>query len=250
VVSNDLDLGSVQNTASASGTFNGATITSPKTVAIYPVDAKPAVDVEKVADPVGATFSAVGDKLYYSYTVINPVREPGQSGVALVEPVFIQDDKLGNFECRPRDPAQDFNIGDRYTCNTFDLGLPYVVTQADLDRGFVTNEATAQTTFARLSPSPIPVESSAVEVTITGAETPGLTLTKAVTTGPAVAVAGDALTYTIRATNSGNQTLRGVVVTDPLIPALTCDPSGTNITLLPTEFVECTGTYTVTSWAP
>ncbi|SFL45773.1 conserved repeat domain-containing protein [Loktanella salsilacus] len=246
VVSDDLDLGSVQNTASASGTFNGATITSPKTVAIYPVDAKPAVDVEKVADPVGATFSAVGDKLYYSYTVINPVREPGQSGVALVEPVFIQDDKLGNFECRPRDPAQDFNIGDRYTCNTFDLGLPYVVTQADLDRGFVTNEATAQTTFARLSPSPIPVESSAVEVTITGAETPGLTLTKAVTTGPAVAVAGDALTYTIRATNSGNQTLRGVVVTDPLIPALTCDPSGTNITLLPTEFVECTGTYTVT----
>ncbi len=160
----------------------------------------------------------------------------------MVEPIYEPDDKLGNFLCLPRDPDQDFNVGDRYTFNTRDLGLPYVVTQADIDHGFVTNEATAQTLFRRLSPSPIPVESSAVEVTVTRNEAPSLTLTKAVTTGPAVAVAGDTLTYTIRATNSGNQTLRGVAISDPLIPALTCTPSGTNVTLLPTEVLECSST--------
>lgn len=245
IVSNDLDLGSVQNVATATGRFDNQPVTSPKVAAIYPVEAEPAVNVRKAADPVGATFSQVGDELYYSFTVTNPVRAPGQNGVALREDIYIQDDKLGNFLCRPKDPDNDLNIGDSYTCNTRDLMLPYSVTQADIDRGFVTNEASAQTVFAPLSDRPIPVESSAAEVTVTGQEAPELSLTKVVTNGPATAVVGDTLNYTIQAANTGNQTLRGVAVSDPLIPALTCTPSGGNVTLLPTEVLECTGSYVV-----
>jgi len=74
VVSDDLDLGSVQNTATASGSFNGMTITSPKAAAIYPVDAKPAVD-EKRSPTLWARHFL---KLVTSFFAVSPSSTPSE----------------------------------------------------------------------------------------------------------------------------------------------------------------------------
>ena len=59
------------------------------------------------------------------------------------------------------------------------------------------------------------------------------------------------ISYSILVTNTGNQTLTGVSVTDPRIANLDCDPvlagnQTTGFTLAPAETLTCTGTYTVT----
>ena len=63
--------------------------------------------------------------------------------------------------------------------------------------------------------------------------------------------AGDVVTYLIVVTNTGNQTLTGVSVADPLLADLDCDgvagvPLVTSgFTLAPSATLTCTGTYTV-----
>ena len=63
------------------------------------------------------------------------------------------------------------------------------------------------------------------------AQSPALSIEKTVTgvdadtTAPfLVDAAGDVITYSILVTNTGNQTLTGVSVTDPRIANLDCDP--------------------------
>jgi uncharacterized repeat protein (TIGR01451 family) len=58
---------------------------------------------------------------------------------------------------------------------------------------------------------------------------------------------GDVINYTIVATNIGNVTLKGVVVTDALVDAgsLVCTPA-TPVDLAPGESISCTATHTVT----
>ena len=57
----------------------------------------------------------------------------------------------------------------------------------------------------------------------------------------------DTLTYTFTATNTGDVTLTGVTITDPLpgLSALTCVPVQPS-TLAPTASMVCTATYVVT----
>ena len=59
------------------------------------------------------------------------------------------------------------------------------------------------------------------------------------------------ISYSILVTNTGNQTLTGVSVSDPRIANLDCDPAPagnqtTGFTLGPNGTLTCTGTYTVT----
>jgi hypothetical protein len=81
---------------------------------------------------------------------------------------------------------------------------------------------------------------------------PALTINKTVTAvdGDIVApflvdAAGDVIFYSILVTNTGNQTLTGVTVSDPRITNLVCTWPGTAGTLLVTQSVTCTGSYTV-----
>ncbi len=202
----------------------------------YPVNASPALSVDKTATT--ASFDAVGDVLSYSFTVRN------SGGAGFAGNITVTDDKAGSFVCRPATLGV-FSVGATHVC-----AVTYTVTQEDVDRGFVTNTAVASTVFAEGTVNEIPVASPADSATVAAVETPGLTVVKAVTAGPSPAARGDVLTYRITVTNSGNQTISGIAVSDPRIPALACTVGGTpapsNLVLLPSEVAVCTGTYTVT----
>ncbi len=104
--------------------------------------------------------------------------------------------------------------------------------------------------YAPLSPNPQTVQSPAVTATVGATPNPALTVGKAVTAGPNPAAAGDVLTYAVTTTNTGNQTVSVITVTDPLIPVLSCtiggNPAPANIVLAPAQVLICTGSYTVT----
>jgi large repetitive protein len=225
VTANDVDLGAVTNLATATS----GTITSPIASETVPDAATPALTIEKTAAP-GAAFAEVGDTLTYTYTVTNTGTR------AFVQPVTITDDRIpGPITCfAPTAADPDFRSAEVATCSA-----TYTVTQADLDTGAVTNQAFAQTTYLG---APEPVTSPVDSVTVDATETPEITLTKSV--APAtVPTVGTPLTFTLVAENTGNQTLRNIVVTDPMLPGLSCSVA----TLAPGAAETCTdSSYIVT----
>ncbi len=238
----DLLLGSTTNIATGAGTFGGNPVRSTPDSVIYPVTANPALTISK-AITSGGTFTAVGNTVGFTYTVTN------SGGAGFVENILVSDDKIGSpagdpFLCRATGPGNPFSTGAITTCTA-----TYTITQADLDRGFVTNTATAQTTFAKNTPNQIAVESPSDSATATATKTPGLTVTKTVVAGNNPAAVGNVLTYRITAQNTGNQTISGVKITDPKVPTLTCTVASAaapaNVVLAPTASLVCEGTYTV-----
>ncbi|MEY4371278.1 MAG: hypothetical protein RL219_47, partial [Actinomycetota bacterium] len=115
----------------------------------------------------------------------------------------------------------------------------YVVTQADVDRGSVTNLASVTGTPAR-GVLPPGEASSVVGVT----QRPSLAVNKSVLP-VAYRTAGEVLTFTVVATNTGNVTLSDVTVTDPKV-TLSCSPASPVASLAPGASVVCLGSYPVT----
>ncbi len=247
VTKNDLDLGASTNVVSVTGTFDGDDVTSPSDNAIYPIDANPALSLEKSVVS-GADFAAVGDPVVYRFTLTNT------GNVGLSDDIFINDALLdpGPLLCRDAttlgtalDAATLTSPAGVYTCD-----FTYNVTQTDLDNAEIVNNATAETIYAAAGESPTPVVSPNATVTVGADDMPLLSVAKTVIAGDNPANLDDVLTYQITVTNDGNQTLAGVTVSDPLIPTLTCLVDGAaapaNVILAPTESMICTGTYTVT----
>lgn len=245
VTANDLDLGAATNVVFATGSFNAQPVQSPSDEAIYPVDRQPALSLTKAAAP-GSSFDGVGDTLIYSYTVKN------SGNVGLVRDIFVADDKFSGPQlCRvaslgPFASASPPGAGNGATlvCN-----LTYTVVQADVDRGFVTNNATVSTVYGAPG-SETNVVSPNASATVMAITTPALTVDKIVSAGPSPALAGDILTYRITTTNTGNQTISGVAVSDAMVGPLVCtdggSPAPANVVLAPNGGVVCTASYTVT----
>jgi large repetitive protein len=232
---NDLALGSTTNVASASGTFGGNAVRSTPDSVTFPGTISAALSIDK--STTTADFDALNDTVSYSYLVTNSGK------VGFTGNVFVDDDVVGLFLCRASSLGV-FSVNATYRCLA-----TYAITQADLDRGFVTNTASARTIFAPGTGNAISVQSPIDSVTVTSVKDPELTVVKSVTLLPGAAVAGDTLSYQITTTNTGNQTISGVSVTDALLPALSCTVGGApavgNVVLAPTQAVICTGTYTV-----
>ena len=102
------------------------------------------------------------------------------------------------------------------------------MTQADIDNngggdGDIDNTATADSdqTGPASDSAAVPLGQTpalSIEKTVTGVD--------ADTTPPfSVDAAGDVISYSILVTNTGNQTLTGVSVSDPRIANLDCDPA-------------------------
>src|SRR5690625_4227454 len=119
------------------------------------------------------------------------------------------------------------------------LSGTYTVTQDDVDAGEVHNVATVDAEDPE--GNNVPGED---EVTTPIDQTPGISLDKRVTSSAPFDV-GDDIDYEITATNTGNVTLFGVEISDPLLGALDCDPSQP-ADLAPGEELVCEGSYTVT----
>ena len=249
ITTNDIALGTVSNNAAAVATFGGNPVPSTTGSVTIPAGSAPALSVVK-SETTGAPLSAAGQVLNYQYVVTNT------GNAAFASDVEIYDDKIaGPILCHnsaggtvPFNTQASAIVPFTATCNA-----PYTVTQADMDAGFVTNTAYAQSIFAPASPSPLSVQSPSQSVTVAAAASPSLSSVKAVTAGNNPAAAGDVLSYAITTTNNGNQTISVITVADPLIPSLSCtiagNPAPANIILAPqapNNQLICAGTYTVT----
>lgn len=244
---NDVYIGTVLNNATATS----GTTTSPPASVTVPTGAMPALDISKdivsIADPLGGTpsglqFNEVDDVLTFQFVIENT------GTVAFVRPVTVTDPMLtpNPITCyTPTAGDPDFQPGETATCSG-----EYTVTQGDLDTAEVVNTAFASVEYNAPAQGPSIYNSPTASETVTAATDPELTVAKDVTTGPDPANADDVLTYTITATNSGNQTLSDVSLSDPLIPGLTCTVGGVaapaSVTLEPGDVLSCTGDYTVT----
>jgi uncharacterized repeat protein (TIGR01451 family) len=214
----DADAGIVHNDATAAGNPPvGDPVTAADSVDI-PIAAGPGITLDKQA---GTPSSAqAGGTLAYTFGVTN-------TGNVTLTGVAVTDPKVGAVAC----PVTALAPGESTTCTA-----NYTLTQADLDAGTVANSASV----AGTPPTGTPV-TDADTVTTPIAQVPSISLDKNADI-LAEALQGDLVNFTFVATNTGNVTLTGIALTDPMLTTLTCPAT----MLAPGESMTCTGSpYTI-----
>ncbi len=187
----DIDRGSVSNTATASGTgAGGASVTAEGNATITGTQ-NAGLTVTKRASPT--SYNAVGTEITYTIEVEN-TGNVNVSNVTVSDPLTGLNRNIGSLA-----PGEDESITTSYT-----------ITQADIDRGSVSNTATASGTGA--GGASVTAEGNA---TITGTQNAGLTVTKSASP-PSYNAVGAEITYTIEVENTGNVNVSNVTVSDPL----------------------------------
>lgn len=230
----DVDAGSVDNTATASGTTPDAqTVTSdPSSTSTPTTAAAPAITVVKSADPSDAGSYLAGQIIDYNFVVTNTGNVP-LNDVAVEEGAFTGTGEVSDVIC----PATTLATGAQFVCTA-----TYTLTQADVDNGELTNTATAVGT----PPGGPSVPSTPSTVTIPNEPAPAITIVKSANVETIVA-AGQQITYSFLITNTGNVTLSGIVVDDTAfsgageLSAVDCPTDA----LVPGQFTTCTAEYTV-----
>ena len=229
----DLDLGSIENTATATGTSPpGATVTSAPDQAVVTVQENAALSLVKTAVPdvVGVADTPVT----YTYTVTN-TGNVTLSTIDVDETAFDGNNTAPIPDCSGQ-PAT-LAPGASYACTA-----SYVFNQADLDAGTVNNtaQATAQ------DPGNAIVGPVTASERVTGNQFAELTLAKSVSPSQVDQV-GTVLAYTYEVTNTGNVTVVDVAIaetgfdgTAPLAPPTCGSP-----VLAPGQTTTCTTSYTV-----
>jgi uncharacterized repeat protein (TIGR01451 family) len=235
----DLDNGSVNDSATATGTPpTGAPVTSvtstPSVASITTISspATPAVSLVKKATVTPAADQGgvkVGDTIAYSYVVTN-------TGNVDLTSVAVSDPTLGAVTCMtPASPG--LAPGATETCSA---SSTHTVTQADVDTGSVTDTATATGTDPGGGVSPVSAPST---VTVPANQAPAIAIVKTASQST-FSGSGQMITYTYVVTNTGNVTLSGVTVTDPMpgLSAISCPATA----LAPGATQTCTASYTTT----
>ncbi|MFN8195561.1 MAG: GEVED domain-containing protein [Nocardioidaceae bacterium] len=214
----DVDAGTVDNTATASGTPPTGPDATDTDATSTPIAATPSITLDKQAGvPSGST---AGDTVDYAFVVTN-------TGNVTLDPVGVDDPTVGPVSC----PATTLAPGASTTC-----AATYTLTQADVDAGHVANTATASGT------PPTGADVTATDNTdVPLASGPAISLDKQVAAVSGSA-AGDTIDFDLVVTNTGNVTLDPVTVDDPLVGAVSCPVS----TLAPGASTTCTATYTLT----
>ena len=230
----DIDAGSVDNIARATGTTpSGRPVESPPDTTSTPVVGPASLALDKQASLVDANSNGVGDvgeRISYSFTVTN-------TGSRTLATVVVSDPMFPGLTC----PTGSLQPGASLTCGP----VTHQITQADVDAGSVQNTATA--TGTTTSGTPVPPDQDDTSTPLVG--TPALLLDKRIvgvadTNSSTITDAGDTITYGFTVTNTGNVTLTGVGVDDPELGNLTCAPT----TLAPGASADCgTADYTITA---
>ncbi len=221
VTQDDVDAGSVTNTATASATgpYANAVSSNPSSVTVTASGAASSLSLAKSTTSTG--YGAAGDTIDYDYLVTN-------TGTTTLSNIGVTDNLVGAVSC----PAPTLAPTASETCTG-----SYTVTQAEVDTGSVTNSATATAT----APTNNTVTSASSTVTVLAADaTASLGLAKS-TTSTGYGAAGDTIDYDYLVTNTGTTTLSNISVTDNLVGAVSCP----DYSLAPEASETCTGSYTV-----
>jgi hypothetical protein len=234
----DVDAGSIQNTAIASGTPpTGQDAVSPPSNAVVAAEIDPSLSVVKSATPSDAANYAVGEVITYSFVITNA----GNVTLTDVQPIEGTFTGTGTMSA-PACPAGSASLapGDQVTCTA-----TYTVTQADIDAGSITNNVTATGT-PPIGPDPVSPPS-----TVTVPELPAAALTIVKTASlSAISTVGQTVTYSFLVTNTGNVTLTNVTPQEGAfsgsgtLSAPSCPAAAAS--MLPGARVTCTASYTVT----
>jgi len=245
VKQSDVDAGgNIHNSATASGTWDDAgtptTVTSNTSTADVTVAAATTgLTLDKTAsittDANGDGKADKGDVITYSFKATN-------SGNVTLTNVSIDDAKAGLSAISPASVAT-LAPGDDTT-----FTATYTVKQSDVDAGVdIDNTATADAK----GPGNVDVVSPSSEAkTPVAVADPELDLLKSasITTdanGDGKADKGDVITYSFKATNSGNVTLTDVSIDDAMTGLSAISPASV-ATLAPGDDTTFTATYTVT----
>ncbi|WP_320668672.1 DUF7507 domain-containing protein [Patulibacter defluvii] len=218
----DVDRGSVENSATASGTPPaGDPVTSDRARARIPQDPKPGIGLVKRADRERAT--AAGQVITYSFVVTN-TGNVTLTGVRVDEGDFNGHGRMSAVTCP--DGATRLRPGQTVTCTA-----TYVVVAEDLTGQPLVNVASAAGTPPGSGAAPVaspPARATVETATAEGppplappppapppaAGTPRLRLTKV--SSATVVTAGRNVRYAIKVGNRGNGPARHVVVCDEL----------------------------------
>ncbi|WP_227453656.1 DUF11 domain-containing protein [Paenarthrobacter sp. YJN-D] len=234
----DIDAGHVANSATTTGTPpSGPPVTPPPGTTDTPLTPAPAMEFTKTADASGVQNpTKVGDIVKYAFTAKN-------TGNVTLKNVTITDQLAGLSALSYNWPGTP---GELLPGQTVTATATYAITQADIDAGHVANSAT--TTGTPPSGPPVTPPPGTTDTPLTPA--PAMEFTKSADDSAVhdPSKAGDLITYTFTAKNTGNVTLKNVVIDDPLagLSALTYSWPGAAGTLLPGETVTATATYAIT----
>ncbi|MGW8483239.1 DUF7507 domain-containing protein [Microbacterium sp. NPDC055903] len=239
VTQEDLDAGSITNSATATGTppQGEPPVSEPSEVTIPSVTPAPALTIDKSADV--ETVSEEGEVITYSFLIEN-TGNVTLNDVSVTEGDFSGTGELSEIVC----PAAAGSLapGADVTCTA-----TYVVTQADIDAGSITNAATA--TGTPPNPGTTPPVSPSDEVTVDAPPAPAMTIDKSADV-ETVTEAGETITYSFLVTNTGNVTLTDIAILEGEfsgtgeLSEISCAAAAAS--LAPGADVTCEATYTVT----
>ena len=232
ITEEDILNGSVSNEVTVSGSYEnessccGGYSLSPSTSSVsasanttITTTLLPEISLEKTASPT--TYTAAGQEISYSYTVVNIGKIP------ISGPVTLEDDRADPVIC----PSGDIEVGASITCTA-----TYTITEEDLNTSSIINHATATAGDAT-------AEASA-EIFLEPAN-PALTLLK--TAAPTVFTkAGDLVKFSFVVTNTGDVPLNlPISIDDSLeLSDFVCD---TFDSLVPGDSFGCSGWYVTRS---
>lgn len=209
VTADDVAVGSVLNSATATGTVPGGGTpigTPPSTTdtpTVDPVTSYTSVKLAELQDDNENGFADLGETILYTFEVTN-------TGTLPITGVSIADAKVGAVT----PAAQDLAVGATVSFQA----APYSVTQQDVDNGSVLNQATVGGNTH--GGDPIEPQYPATE-TPTPDPAPALVAEKSSalddTNGNGVADEGETIVYSVNITNNGNVTLQNVGPNDPML---------------------------------
>ncbi len=210
----DLNGGSIYNTATATASFGTISVTDSDDETVTALQTR-SMTIVKTASP--ATYDSTDDVITYSYLVTN-------TGNVTLTNVRVVDDKI-DAAGEPVIPQLDPGAANAVTVFAY-----YDIEQDDIDAGSVTNIAYATDGTTN---------SASDTETVTADKKPALTLDKTASTYTYDA-AGQVITYYYLITNTGNTTLYDITVVDDVLGTI----DGPDV-LSPDATATVSATYTV-----
>ncbi|MEB2782986.1 hypothetical protein U3A58_21610, partial [Algoriphagus sp. C2-6-M1] len=191
----DLDVGQVDNTATAS--YEELERTADETVT---ADQRPSMTLDKSASQ--STYDLAGEVITYTFNVTN-------TGNVTLSDVMVSDLLPGLSDISPS------SVATLAPGSNIEFSASYVITQEDMDIGQVENTANAEAFFGEVEYTDTDTE------TITANQRPSIELIKSGSfndeNGDDGADAGETISYTFTVINNGNVTLTNIMIADPLV---------------------------------